>query len=159
MTFFDWIPAVSTTSLFAAALWLLRSMITTRLRASVQHEFNQKIENLKTSLRESEESFKFDLRLKETQIEALRSGALSALASRQAVLDERRILAVDQIWSAVQKLAPAKSLSATIAVLNFEEALKLSASRPDSREMFASLGVCRTCRASATRKLTAIVAQ
>lgn len=140
MTFLDWIPAVSMTSLFAAVLWLLRSVIMTRLRASVRHEFNQKIEKLKSSLRESEESFKFDLRVKETQIEALRSGALSGLASRQAALDERRILAVDQIWSAVQKLAPAKSLSATMAIIKFEEALKLSAKKQASREMFASLG-------------------
>ncbi len=40
MTFLDWVPAISTTSLFAAGLWLLRSLIITRLRASVQHEFN-----------------------------------------------------------------------------------------------------------------------
>ena len=139
MTFLDWVPAISMTSLFAAALWLLRSLIITRLKASVQHEFNQKIENLKSSLRESEESFKSELRLKETQIEALRSGALSGLASRQAVLDERRILAVDQIWSAVQRLAPAKSISATIAILKFEEALKLSANKKVSREMFKTL--------------------
>lgn len=139
MTFLDWVPAISTTSLFAAGLWLLRSLIITRLRASVRHEFNQKIENLKSSLRESEESFKSELRLKETQIEALRSGALSGLASRQAVLDERRILAVDQIWSAVQRLAPAKSISSTMAILKFKEALKLSASKQESREMFKSL--------------------
>jgi hypothetical protein len=97
MSVFDWIPALSTTSLFAAVLWLLRSVISTRLRASVQHEFNEKVETLKTDLRKSEESFKADLRSKEAQIEALRSGALSGLTSRQAALDARRIQAVDQL--------------------------------------------------------------
>jgi hypothetical protein len=107
----DWIPAISTTSLLAAVLWLLRSVISTRLRASVQHEFYQKVEALKTDLRKSEESFKADLRSKESQIEALRSGALSGLASRKAAIDARRIQAVDQLWAALQALGPAKSVS------------------------------------------------
>jgi len=112
MTLLDWVPAISTTSVFAAGLWLLRSVISVRLTASVQHEFAKKAEMLKTTLRNSEESFKADLRSKETQIESLRSGALAGIASRQAALDARRILAVDQIWSAVQALASAKPVSA-----------------------------------------------
>ena len=137
----NWIPAISTTSLLALALWLLRSLIATRLRASVQHEFDQKLEALKTNLRKNEESFKAELRSKEVQIEALRTGALSNLASRQAALDVRRIEAVDQLWSAVQALGPAKPVSAVIAALKFEQASKLSAENPKAREMFAALGV------------------
>lgn len=140
MSLSDWVPAISSTSLLAGVLWLLRSVIATRLRASVQHEFDAKVETLKGELRRSEESFKADLRSKETQIEALRAGALSTLASRQAALDSRRIQAVDQLWSAVQALGPAKSVSATIAVMKFEGASKVSAENPRAREMFAMLG-------------------
>jgi len=136
----DWIPAISTTSLLAVVLWLLRSVISTRLRASVQHEFDQKVETLKANLRKSEESFRADLRFKESQIEALRSGALSGLASRQAALDARRIQAVEQLWAAVQALGPAKSVSANVAILKFEGAAKASAENPQAREMFAMLG-------------------
>jgi hypothetical protein len=139
MSLFDWIPAISSTSLLAGALWLMRSVISTRLRAGVQHEFDQKIETLKAELRKNEESFKADLRSKETQIEALRSGALSTLASRQAALDARRIQAVDQLWSAFQALGPAKSVSATIAILKFEEATKFSVENPKAREVLASI--------------------
>jgi hypothetical protein len=135
----DWIPAISTTSLFAAALWLLRSVISTRLRASVQHEFDHKVETLKTDLRKSEESFKSDLRTKEKQIEALRAGALSGLASRQIALDSRCIQAFDQLWAAVQALGPAKSVSANIAILKFKGAAKMSAENPRAREMFAMI--------------------
>jgi hypothetical protein len=106
----------------------------------VQHEFDQKIETLKTELRKSEESFKADLRYKETQIEALRSGALSMLASRQIALCARRIHAVDQLWTAVQALGPAKSVSANIAILNFKGAAKASAENPRARELFAIIG-------------------
>jgi hypothetical protein len=84
MDLINWIPAVSTTSLLALALWLMRSLIVTRLKRSVQHEFDTKLEILRTELRNSEELFKAELRAKDAQIELLRSGAISGLASRQA---------------------------------------------------------------------------
>lgn len=72
----DWIPAISTTSLLAIVLWLGRNLIITRLTNSVRHEYDQKIETLKASLKKSEESFKAELQAKASQIDALRSGAL-----------------------------------------------------------------------------------
>ena len=140
MTLIDWIPAISTTSLLAIALWLLRSVISTRLKASVKHEFDQKLEAQRTSLRNNEEAFKADLQSKANEIAALRSGALTGLASRQAALDARRIQAVDQLWSAILALAPAKAVSATMAIVKFEAAAKLSAENPRAREMFGVLG-------------------
>jgi hypothetical protein len=140
MSLLDWIPAVSTTLLLGFVLWLLRSVISTRLRTSVQHEFDQKLEAMRATLRTSEESFKADLRAKEAQIAALRSGAMSGLASRQAALDKRRIEAVDQLWSAITLLAPAKAVSATMAVVKFEAAAKEAARNPKVREMFAAMG-------------------
>ena len=97
MSFLDWVPAISTTALLGFALWLLRSVISTRLAKSVQHEFDSKLEALRTNFRKNEESFKADLRAKETQIEALRSGAMAGLANRQAALDKRRIEAVPSV--------------------------------------------------------------
>jgi len=38
----------------AVALWLTRNLILTRLTNSVEHEFNAKLETLRTQLRESE---------------------------------------------------------------------------------------------------------
>lgn len=136
----DWIPALSTTGAFAAALWLLRALIMARLKASVEHEFNQKLEALRTTLKNSEESFKAELRKKEMDISTLRSGALSALASRQVALDKRRIEAVDQLWSAVTALAPAKYVSANMAVLKYEVALKYAENNAELRAVFATMG-------------------
>lgn len=140
MDIYDWIPAVSTTSLLAFAVWLMRSIIATRLTKSVQHEFDSKLEVLRTQLRKSEESFKADLRAKEVQIELLRSGAISGLASRQAVLDKRRIEAVEQLWSAVTELAPAKAASVWMAVIKFDAAAKEAAKNPQFRQIFEALG-------------------
>ena len=86
MALVGWLPALTTTGLLAVALWLTRNLILTRLTNSVEHEFNAKLETLRTQLRESEERLKADLRAKEAEITALRSGAMTAMASRQMPL-------------------------------------------------------------------------
>lgn len=140
MEFLDWIPAISTTSLFAAAIWLMRSVITERLSRSIQFEFDQKLEVLRTAQRKSEEVFKADLRAKDAQIELLRSGAITGLASRQAALDKRRIEAVGQLWSSVVELGPAKVASAWMAHIKFDEAAKEAAKNPRFRKLFDMFG-------------------
>src|SRR5437867_6915410 len=120
----NWIPAVSTTTLLAIALWLCRNLIVTRLAKSVEHEFNEKLEKLKAGFRVSEERLRADIRAKEAEIATLRSGALLASASRQAAADKRRLEAVDQLWSATTALGPARVISFFMSAINFEEAAK-----------------------------------
>ena len=124
----DWIPAISTTALFALALWLGRSLIITRLTKSVQHEFDGKLETLRA-----------DLRSKEAQITALRSGALSGLVSRQAALDKRRLEAVDQLWAAVHSLAALKMASSVMATFKFDAAAHAAAKNQQFREMLKAM--------------------
>ncbi len=133
----SWIPALSTTTLLALALWLSRNLISTRLTNSVRHEYDTKIESLKTELRQNEESFKADLRAKESQIEALRSGALSGISNRQSAIFQRQLEAIEQLWNVVVLLGPAKAISGTMAVIKFETAVKEAAKNPKAREMFA----------------------
>ena len=125
MNVMDWIPATATTLVLAGLLWLMRSLIATRLAKSVQHEFDAKLEKLRAQFRKSEEVLKADLRSKETEISALRSGAMTALANRQIALDRRRLDAVDQLWSAVTALAPARVISHMMASIKFEAAAKM----------------------------------
>jgi hypothetical protein len=134
-----WIPALSTTSLLALAVWLFRSLIATRLTKSVEFEFDRKLEDLRAAIRENEESFRAELRSKENEIAALRTGALSGLASRQAVLDERRIEATGELWKAVVDLGRAKGIAIAMSVIKFESSAKLAAENPQLREMFATI--------------------
>jgi hypothetical protein len=64
------------------------------------------------------------LRAKESQIDALISGALSGIVNRQAAFYERQIVAVEQLWDAVISLAPAKGISTWLTSINFEAATK-----------------------------------
>jgi hypothetical protein len=135
-----WFPAITTTGLLAAALWLGRQLISTRLTKSVQHDFDKKIELVKADLRSSEERFKAQLREKETEIAALRSGTLTVLASRHAALDKRRLEAIDQLWSSFNALAPARAIAANMAVIKFESAAKEAERDPKVRQFFEMIG-------------------
>lgn len=140
MDLIPWFPALTTTGLLAGALWLGRELISTRLTRSVQHDFDKKLESVKADLRASEERLKAQLREKEAEISALRSGALTVLASRQAALDKRRLEAVDQLWSSFNALSPARAIAANMAVIEFESAAKQAEKDPKVRQFFEMIG-------------------
>jgi hypothetical protein len=140
MDLLPWFPALTTSALLAAALWFGRNLISTRLTKSVEHEFNAKLEILRAQVRESEERLKAELRVKEAEIAALRSGALTALASRQMAVDKRRLEAVDQLWAAVTALGPARGLAAMMSVIKFEAAAPRAERDPKFRQFFEMIG-------------------
>jgi hypothetical protein len=140
MNILDWGASLTTTGLLAVILWLGRNLIATRLTKSVEHEFNEKLELLRTQIREREERLKADLRRKETEIAALRSGALAALANRQVSLDKRRLDAVDQLWTSVIALAPARAIMGMMSVINFETAARRAEQDPKTRQVFEAMG-------------------
>lgn len=136
-----WIPSITTTSLLAVALWLGRNVIKTRLTKSVEHEFNTKLEALRSEFRQREELLKADLRSKETDIATLRSGVMDAMASRHMAMDKRRLEAVDQLWSAVTAQAPAKAVASFMAVLKFEAVAEEAARNREFRQIFEAMGL------------------
>lgn len=140
-TFVEWLlSTVSSATLLAGVVWLMKGVITTRLTSAVQHQFNEKLESIRAEHRKAEALFKADLQSKETQIQVLRSGALSALASRQAAIDQRRLIAVDQLWMALNALAPARAVANWMTVVKFDSAIKLTAKDPKARELFEAFG-------------------
>ncbi len=135
-----WIPSVMTTSLLGIALWLGRNVIKTRLTNAVAHEFNTKLEAMRSEFRQREELLKADLRSKEADIAALRAGVMNAMASRQMAIDKRRLDAIDQLWAAVTALAPAKVVSSFMAVFNFEATAAEAARNRQFRQLFEAMG-------------------
>ncbi len=110
------------------------------LTKTVQHEFDRKIERVRFDLRTSEELLKAQLKDREAEIAALRSGALTTLASRQAALDKRRLEALDQLWNSVIAIAPLRGVAAQMAIIKFESAASASKDDPRVRELFESIG-------------------
>lgn len=123
------------TALFALVLWLARNLIITRLTKSVESEYSRLLETYKFELRVSEESFKADLKNKEVEISALRSGTLSAISSRHLLLDKKRMEASEEIWASVVSLGVFKMVSTVMSVINFEEAAEAAKHDPNVRKI------------------------
>lgn len=124
----------------AILIFTAKHKIKAEIERSVQHKFDAKIETLRGDLRKNEEEFKSELRLKETEISALRDGVLGGRVNRQAMLDKRRLEAVERVWAAVAELAPFKAISASMAVINFDAASKQSPHEPTLRKFFEIIG-------------------
>jgi hypothetical protein len=120
-------------------LFVGRNWIKARIERSVQHGFDVELENLRAEVRKSEEDFKSELRLKEAEITALRDGILTGRAQRQALLDKRRLDAVERVWSAISELAPLRGVSALMAVINFEAASEEAPRNPKVRQFFETI--------------------
>ncbi|MCG5539870.1 MULTISPECIES: hypothetical protein [unclassified Halorhodospira] len=125
----EWLPAFTTTSLFALVVWFSRNLIAARLTNAVRHEYDVKIETLRD-----------ELGRKQKQIEALRSGALSGVVNRQSVLYQRQVTAVDQVWGGIVQMAPAKNIAKQIAVFKFENTAEAAAENPQLRQIFETMG-------------------
>jgi hypothetical protein len=137
----EWIASLSITSLFGLVLWLFKGVIKTRLVNAVRHEYDKDLELLRSSQRKNEEILKADLKEKEIQIEALRSGALSAIMTRRNTLYARQLIAIEDLWGAIISLSYGKSISATMAILKFDEAVKKAADDDRFRKIFEVFSV------------------
>ena len=107
-------------SFFVGKKW-----IESNVEKSVEHKFAKQLADLNSNLR-----------LKEFEIAALRDGVLSGRAQRQALMDKRRIEAVEHVWERVGKLAPFEMTSATMARINFDAAGRRTPYEPNLRKLF-----------------------
>ncbi len=139
MEWVAWIPTLITAGL-AVLIFIAKHKIKAEIERSVQHKFDGKIETLRADLRKTEAEFKSELRLKETEISALRDGVLGGRVNRQAMLDKRRLEAVERVWAAVTELAPFKVVSASMAVIKFDAASKRVPHEPNLRKVFEIIG-------------------
>jgi hypothetical protein len=105
--------------LFMARHWLREHIV-----RAVQFGFDSRLEKFRAELRKDEEELKSDLRANEAQISALRDGVLSGRAQRQALLDKRKLEAVEHVWSSVVAYTPYKSLSSMLHTFKHEEVSK-----------------------------------
>jgi hypothetical protein len=108
-----------------AAFYFAKRWIEASVERSVQHKFDEKLEATKS-----------DLRAREAEISSLRDMVLSGSAQRRALLDNRRLLAVERVWAAVGKLAPFVMLSASMAHIKFDVAARYAPTNPNLRKVF-----------------------
>lgn len=136
MSLGDWIPSTVVAAVWSFVLWHYKEKVGAYLTRSVQHDFDVRLAAIQNDFREREALFQADLRAKEKQLDFLRTGALSALSSRQSALDKRRLEAVDQLWGAFAALAPARSTATWMAKFKFDAVIEVAANDPQVRKFF-----------------------
>lgn len=141
MSWYEWIPAVSTSALLGVAMSIAGLLLRTRLVKSVQHEFNEKLESIRAAHKKDEEAFKAELASREAQLSVLRNYLVSGMSGRQVIVEKRRIKAVDELWDSVLSLAPLKNIASIMSKINFETALKHAETDPNTRRFFDDIGM------------------
>lgn len=124
MNLMDWIP----TAVLSAGVYFCRDRIADYFGSRLQHSYNVKLEKLRSELTQNS-----------ADIEALRSGILNAREQRQAILESRRLVANEQVWSAIIALRPILNASTFLAALKFDNALQKSKNDKDLRADFSDL--------------------
>jgi hypothetical protein len=117
-------------------IFIGRNWIKARIEGSVRAEFEAKLETLRSDLRRSEEELKSELRSKEAQITALTDGILSGRTQRQALVDKRRLEAIDGLWAAFNALASFTMVSRFMTSINFDVAAKEVHQYPNAQQLF-----------------------
>lgn len=121
------------------AAYFGRQWFIERIKRGVQHQFDEKIEELRSTLRRSEDQFRARLQGKETEISTLRTWVLGGAANRQALLDKRRFDAVERVWTTVIDMAPLKHVAAIMMRIDFKETAK-HAGRPELQKFLEMFG-------------------
>jgi hypothetical protein len=108
----------------ALAIPAIRLAVGKYFAGLVQHHFDNRIERLKSDLRQSEDKFRAELRANEQAVKSLTETALSLRSTRQVAFDARRLVAVEKLWAA--KIATDKwRLAAQFtSILNLDEVFK-----------------------------------
>ena len=110
------------------------------LKAGIQHGFDQELEAVRSELRASEERLNSELRAKETEISALRDGILGGRAQRQALIDRRRLEAVERIWTRVSTtLGAYKTVASWMSVVKFDAIAEVTPTNAGARQMFEAM--------------------
>jgi hypothetical protein len=140
MTWADWIPAISMSTLLTIAGLAVGTYYKAKVEKSVQHNLDQKMEELKAKLRKDEETLKANLRSRDEQIAALRSGALSRMISRHAALDKRRLEAIESLWEATVDLGQLKGLTKLTRSIKMDYIIDAAAKQTAEGTKFREFG-------------------
>lgn len=120
-------------------VWLLRNWISARLTNAVKHEYDAKLESIKSDLKKRGTIFESELGRQRDQLSAIQSCALGIASQQNHLLEAKRIGAIEQIWKSIVSLAGPKTAAKMMQSVNFDFALNEAPADPRIREMFTSL--------------------
>ena len=99
------IASATASGLLAGILiWLSREWISTRLKTTIQHEYDQKLEIHKANLKAQSDLALLKLKTGLEKEATLHAAAHASFAEGQKAAIERKLIAVDELWSQILNL-------------------------------------------------------
>ena len=118
------LSAISVPALISIAVFLGGTWIKAEIDGRVRHSYDLQLEELRAALSRQADERRAENQARDGQLHALRDTALSAMSSRHAALDQRRLIAAERLWAAVAAQAPAKAALRMVAPLNMDEVFR-----------------------------------
>lgn len=115
-----WIPTI----VLIMLTFLFKNLIKTRLTYSVKHEYDTKLKELDSELKNTEMRLSAQIQEKQREIDALRGGALSQITKRHELAYDKRSLALDLIWETVCNSSRLKNSLSVLTTIPIEEITK-----------------------------------
>ena len=91
-------------ALVSLLIWFSKEWISTRLKTAIQHEYDQKLESLKSQLKAQSDVALVELRAAIERQANLLAAAHSSFAEGQKAAMERKLQAIDTLWGRVLQL-------------------------------------------------------
>ena len=99
------IASATASGLLAGILiWLSREWISTRLKTTIQHEYDQELEIHKANLKAQSDLALLKLKTDLEKEATLHAAAHASFAEGQKAAIERKLIAVDELWSQILNL-------------------------------------------------------
>jgi len=114
-------------ALVAIIIFVVGTWIKATIEKGEQHEWDKKLEAIRSDLRREEEARKADFKARDDQLTSLRAAALAGLSTRHSALEQRRLNAIEKIWSATVDRRRFHLVASVFRTLKFEKALKAAA--------------------------------
>lgn len=131
-----WAPVLTSTALVSTIGLAVSIPYRGWIEKRLQHGFDKKLEQLRSDFRREEDQLRAALRSQDERLNVVRGNALSGFASRQLLLDRKRIDALEEIWALCVSMHKLKSVARAMESINAEELLKHSATgNPDAEKV------------------------
>ena len=102
--------------MIATFVWLARKWISTRLKESIQHEYDQKLEAYKSQLKAENEIYLLELKNKIEKESVLYRSAYSSFAEGQKATIEKKLDSIEKLWNEIIRLD--KNLPSTLTFID-----------------------------------------
>lgn len=95
------VSAASGAAASGLLMWLFKEWLSTRLKASIQHEYDRKLETYKAQLKTEQDLAILDIKTALAREAAFHAAAHASFAEGQKASMERKLSAIDKLWSCI----------------------------------------------------------